>query len=73
MRRWHLLVGALVLVIVAAGALMFQQRRTHAAPSRAAGLLRVTEVRAPEGVRIRVQVLNATKTRGLAEEIPVAT
>jgi len=66
MRRWHLLVGVVALVVVAAGAVFFQQRRTRPSASGAAGLLRVTEVRAPEGVRIRVQVLNATKTRGLA-------
>jgi hypothetical protein len=66
MRRWHLLVGILVLVVVAAAALLFQQRRAQATGAKAAGLLRAPEVRAPEGVRIRVQVLNATKTRGLA-------
>jgi hypothetical protein len=66
MRRWHLLVGVLALVVVAAGAVFFQQRRTRPSASGTGGLLRITEVRAPEGVRIRVQVLNATKTRGLA-------
>ncbi len=66
MRRWHLLAGVLVLVIAVAAALMFQQRRNHPTRSGAAGLLRPAEVRAPEGVRIRVQILNATKTRGLA-------
>ena len=66
MRRWHLLVGVLVLVIAVAAAVLFQQRRAQATGARAAGLLRAPEVRAPEGVRIRVQVLNATKTRGLA-------
>ena len=45
---------------------MFQQRRNRPSSAGAGGLLRPAEVRAPEGVRIRVQVLNATKTRGLA-------
>jgi hypothetical protein len=66
MRRWHVLVGVLVLAIVATAAVIVQQRGNQRTNARAAGLLRVTEVRAPEGVRIRVQVLNATKTRGLA-------
>lgn len=66
MRRWHLLVGVLVLIIAGAAGVMFQQRRNRPSIAGAAGLLRAPEVRAPEGVRIRVQVLNATKTRGLA-------
>ena len=66
MRRWHLLVGVLVLVIAVTSAVVYQQRGNQRTQTRAAGLLRVPEVRAPEGVRIRVQVLNATKTRGLA-------
>jgi hypothetical protein len=67
MRRWHLLVGVLVVIVGAAGAIVVRQRGSHAgSPGGAGKLLRVAEVRAPEGVRIRVQVLNATKTRGLA-------
>jgi LytR cell envelope-related transcriptional attenuator len=62
MKRWHVLVGILGLVIVA-GVVIARQRTTH--PS-GGGLIRIAEVRAPEGVRIRVQVLNATTTRGLA-------
>ena len=42
-------------------------RAAATSPSSAgAGGARAAEVRAPDGVRIRVQVLNATKTRGLA-------
>ena len=66
MRRWHLLAGVFALVVVAAGAVLVRQRRASPNTASAASLLRPTEVRAPEGVRIRVQVLNATKTRGLA-------
>lgn len=63
MRRWHVLVVALIVAIAALTAIVVQQRRTHPG---ARGLIHFAEVRAPEGVRIRVQVLNATKTRGLA-------
>jgi hypothetical protein len=63
MRRWHVLVVALLVAIAAVTAILVQQRRAH--PS-SGGLIHLAEVRAPEGVRIRVQVLNATKTRGLA-------
>jgi hypothetical protein len=66
MRRWHVLVGVLVLAIVVTAAVIVQQRGSQRTKTRATGLLRVAEVRAPDGVRIRVQVLNATKTRGLA-------
>ena len=66
MRRWHVIVGVLALLILAGGAFVIQQRKSRPGSSAAAGLLRVAEVRAPEGVRIRVQVLNGTKTRGLA-------
>jgi hypothetical protein len=66
MRRWHLLAGVAVLVLLSVAAVIYQQRKSHAGAPGPAGLLRVAEVRAPEGVRIRVQVLNATKTRGLA-------
>ena len=66
MRRWHLLAAVLVLIIAVAAAWMFQQRGHRPSSAGAGGLLRPAEVHAPEGVRIRVQVLNATKTRGLA-------
>ena len=63
MRRWHLIAGVLVLVIAAAVGALIRQRRSH---PTARSLIHLAEVRAPEGVRIRVQVLNATKTHGLA-------
>lgn len=66
MRRWHLLAAVLVLIIAVGAVWMFQQRRNRPSSAGAGGLLRPAEVHAPEGVRIRVQVLNATKTRGLA-------
>ena len=56
--------AVLLLVVLAGAALVIRARgtstpvsQTFQAPSR---------VRAPEGARVRVQVLNTTKTRGLA-------
>ena len=65
MRRGLAMTGALIGVVVlgAAGVLM---RVRHAPGPLLAAIVPQREVRAPEGVRIRVQVLNTTKTRGLA-------
>ena len=63
MRRLLIAAGAALLVIVlSAGAVVMHARR---APSPLLAALDDTP-RAPEGVRIRVQVLNTTRTRGLA-------
>ena len=63
MRKLLIAAGAALLVIVlSAGAVVIHARR---APSPLLEALD-TAPRAPEGVRIRVQVLNTTKTRGLA-------
>ena len=62
-----LLIGlstALLLVVLSASAVVMSARNAPALSVTTPG--RRTEVRAPEGVRIRVQVLNTTKTRGLA-------
>jgi hypothetical protein len=53
--------AVLALVVVAAGAWGVQRWRHR--PGRPIGS---DDARAPAGVRIKVQVLNATKTRGLA-------
>jgi len=63
MKRGPVLVGILAVVIVTVSVVVARQRTRH--PS-GGSFIRPPEVRAPEGVRIRVQVLNATKTRGLA-------
>ena len=56
-----LLLGAVALAIVAgAGWGVYRWRETPGRP------LGASDARAPSGVRIRVQVLNATRTRGLA-------
>ena len=61
MKRARILVVALIAVaLLGAGAVMGTRRH------RVNVSLVPTDVRAPAGVRIRVQVLNATKTRGLA-------
>jgi hypothetical protein len=54
--------AALLLVVLSAGAVVMHARR---APSPLLAALDETP-RAPEGVRVRVQVLNTTRTRGLA-------
>src|SRR5689334_2255752 len=61
-RGWS--IAAIVAVVVALGIVFFLQRRRQHVVTRP--LIPIAEVRAPEGVRIRVQVLNGTKTRGLA-------
>ena len=55
-----IVVGLIALVVVGAGAIV--QMRTHRGSPRPAP----PGVRAPDGVRVRVQVLNATKVHGLA-------
>jgi hypothetical protein len=63
MRKLLIASGAALLVIVlSAGAVVMHARR---APSPMLAALDEAP-RAPEGVRIRVQVLNTTRTRGLA-------
>jgi hypothetical protein len=59
------IVGMLLLAIVAAATWRVLGRAPAVAggPALAAG-----DARAPEGVRIRVEVLNATRTRGLARQ-----
>lgn len=61
-RRRIVVVGlSLAFAALAAGAVIVRaQQATPSGGGRASG------VRAPEGVRIRVQVINATKVRGLA-------
>ena len=67
--RWIVL--ALLLGVLAWGALVARRRHYAAAPSPNAPRVADTvpddsTARAPAGVRVRVQVVNATKTQGLA-------
>lgn len=63
MKRWWSI--GVIVVIVAAFVTVFLVHRQHGGVV-ARPLLPRAEIRAPDGVRIRVQILNATKTRGLA-------
>lgn len=58
------LVGVLVFIVLAGGAYAVRARGEQVAPATVA--VKDDLPRAPEGVRVRVQVLNTTRTRGLA-------
>jgi hypothetical protein len=60
MRRWSIAVGLAAVVLLSAGAMAWA--RSDQSPE---ARIRSNE-RAPGGVRVRVQVLNGTKVRGLA-------
>jgi hypothetical protein len=60
MRRSRVVVAVVALVALAAASAVRLRRHPDITPAPPA------KVRAPEGVRVRVQVLNSTKTRGLA-------
>ena len=63
MRRLRIAVGLAALVMLSAGAMAWAAQKTEGKGQKPD----VTErERAPDGVRVRVQVLNGTKTRGLA-------
>ena len=65
--RGRLVAGA-ALVAVAMAGIAFALMRRHQAPvpSTALGRLVAREVTAPPNARVRVEIINATKTRGLA-------
>jgi len=68
-RATRAVVLVLVIAIVAGGATVWSARhRPATAPHVAAPVVTVTqpEIAPPAGARVRVQVLNGTKTRGLA-------
>jgi hypothetical protein len=59
--------GALGVVMLAGAMVAYGVRGgTHVVPSAGALVRAASDVRAPEGVRVRVEVLNATRVRGLA-------
>ncbi len=64
-RSMRRLVAAMVLILVAA-TIVYLVRRDASGTSSSGGAPRAIDARAPEGVRVRVEVLNATRTRGLA-------
>ena len=65
--RWRIVAVAGVLLLIAALGLWLRMRSSGGgAPGRSARELFTPEERAPEGVRIRVEILNATATPRLA-------
>jgi hypothetical protein len=64
-KRLLVVAAAVLLLVVLAGAGVVLRARDASTPVLRA-LRAPSDVRAPEGVRIRVQVLNTTTTRGLA-------
>ena len=70
MTRRALVAGALVALILATGGAVLVRGRRRAVGGGATSVARVADLpadaHAPSGVRIQVEVLNATKTRGLA-------
>jgi hypothetical protein len=65
-RRWIILVIA-VLAVAAGGAAVWWVTASDDGGTRSARTLFTPEERAPEGVRIRVEILNATATPRLAQ------
>ena len=63
------LVASALLAVLAAGAAAYWRTDASAGRVPASGRLDDSLARAPEGVRIRVEVLNAKKTRGLAKRM----
>jgi hypothetical protein len=64
-KRFLLVAAAVLLIVVIAGAGVMVRGRDTVKPVFSS-LRTAPEIRAPDSVRIRVQVLNTTKTRGLA-------
>lgn len=67
-RTRQLLAGALAVAVVGGGVAIWFAR-TRPAPAQATPLVRLVakkEVTAPANTRVRVEIINATKTRGLA-------
>ena len=64
-RRRYGRIGLVVLILAVLGATVWFAVRAFSNPSEPAV---PDDARAPEGVRIKVEVLNATKTRGLARK-----
>lgn len=62
MRRWTVIAAIAAVVLVSAGAMWWSRSDQ---PDLPRGIQPIRET-APNGARIRVQVLNGTKTRGLA-------
>ena len=66
-RRW--LIAGGVVVVAAIGVWALAQRHPAPVRSTALGRLITKEVTAPPNTRVRVEIVNATKTRGLARRV----
>ena len=66
-RRW--LIAGAVVVVAATGVWALAQRHPEPVRSTALGRLITKEVTAPPNTRVRVEIVNATKTRGLARRV----
>ena len=66
MSRRVMIIVALVAMTAAAGAWLWARSRDPVTAAMQGDVEAAADVRAPEGVRIRVQVVNTTNTRGLA-------
>lgn len=64
-RGWLVVAGALAFVVLGAGAYAIRARQ-GVVPTIGLPVLARDAPRAPAGVRVRVQVMNTTRTRGLA-------
>ena len=64
-RRRYGRIIVVLLILAVTGAIVWFAMRSFSSPSEPAI---PEDARAPEGVRIKVEVLNATKTRGLARK-----
>ena len=65
-RRWIVVIAGALLVVGGLGLWSRMRSAANGAPGRSARELFTPEERAPEGVRIRVEILNATATPRLA-------
>jgi hypothetical protein len=65
-RRRNRVVALLAMLVLAAAGTWAWRARSSPGGNPIAAVLGGNDARAPEGVRIRVEVLNATRTRGLA-------
>jgi hypothetical protein len=69
-RGMIILIMAVVVAVVAAAAWWVSARNSDAPVSTAEAVAQLDpDARAPEGVRVRVRVLNTTNTRGLARRV----
>jgi hypothetical protein len=66
MKRAWLIAGGLAAVVIVATAALARRGRSEPVEQSTTPIRVTGGVRAPDGARVRVQVLNGTKTRGLA-------